>query len=215
MKTDDRKRMNCELTKQQIKFAHEWALDENGTAAALRAGYSKSCAAVVASRLLRNPLIKKLVKEVKAKAAKKLGLERDVVLDKLACNLHRRGIRQLAPNGIFVTSLDDIPDEAFAFIDGFEVTQMFGEDREVIGQKIKIKLSPNASAQDMALKVIGAYAAEKHEITGKAVLDYEEMSRPTDLREIDAVSKRLEAEDQKAIESSVSSEGSSRREVDG
>lgn len=53
--------MNDELTFKQRRFAEEFVVDQNGTQAALRAGYSKSSAAVSASRLLRNDKVRALI----------------------------------------------------------------------------------------------------------------------------------------------------------
>jgi len=50
--------MNPDLTFKQLRFAEEYVVDQNGTQAALRAGYSKASAAVSASRLLRNAKVR-------------------------------------------------------------------------------------------------------------------------------------------------------------
>lgn len=45
------------LTHKQAAFAREWAIDQNGTKAAIRAGYSPNGADVTASRLLDDPRV--------------------------------------------------------------------------------------------------------------------------------------------------------------
>ena len=182
------------LTDKQRMFVAEYLVDFNSKRAALKAGYSKKTAHAIGTNLLQHPIIKRLIGNAQKQRLDGCGLERENVLKRLSHNLNRTSIRALAPSGIFVTSMDEIPDEVFAYIDGFDVTQTLNEDGEVVGQKIKIRRSPNAQAQDMAMKHIGAYAAEKHQVVGKAVIDYELLSKPVDPMTLDVVSKRLEAE---------------------
>lgn len=52
------------LTERQRRFAEEYAVDANGTQAAIRAGYSVRSAAAAASRLLRKRNIQDLLTEL-------------------------------------------------------------------------------------------------------------------------------------------------------
>lgn len=56
-----------ELTKRQKAFADEYLISLNGYNAALKAGYSKECAGSIASRNLKNPLIKDYMNKVLSK----------------------------------------------------------------------------------------------------------------------------------------------------
>jgi len=52
------------LTQKQIRFCHEYLVDFNGTKAALRAGYEKSCARSQASKMLCNVVLKNYIDEL-------------------------------------------------------------------------------------------------------------------------------------------------------
>lgn len=186
----------AKLTDKMVKFAEEYVVDLSNKNAAIRAGYPEKTAAVMGCKLLRNPLVKKIIGKLRKEALDKIGLERDNVLLKLSQNLNRNLWDLGNEKGVFVSSLRDIPPQTHPYIDGFEVRQQINPDTgEVIGQTIKIKLCSNASAQDMAMKFIGAYAPEKHTVgIQKPILDYEELSRASDLQAIDVVAKRLESE---------------------
>src|SRR6185295_3690528 len=71
------------MTPRQRAFVEQYALDHNGTAAAVRAGYAESGAHVEASRLLRNPKVASVLAEYEWTAAERLGLTREKVLQEL------------------------------------------------------------------------------------------------------------------------------------
>jgi phage terminase small subunit len=71
------------MTPRQLAFATQYALDHNGTAAAVRAGYAEVGAHVTASRLLRKPNVAAVVAIHEADAAERLGLTREKVLEGL------------------------------------------------------------------------------------------------------------------------------------
>ena len=71
------------MTPKQAAFAAQYALDHNGAAAAVRAGYARAGAHVTASRLLRNPKVSALVAEHEEAAARQLGLTKERVIAEL------------------------------------------------------------------------------------------------------------------------------------
>jgi len=68
------------LTSKTSRFVEEYALDHNGTAAAVRAGYSPRSAPVTASRLLRNANVRGALAERQGELAEKLALDRQQVV---------------------------------------------------------------------------------------------------------------------------------------
>lgn len=189
-KVDDK-----DWTDRERMFVAEYCVDFNGTRAAIAAGYAKRTAPVMACKLLKKPKIKQAIGNVQHNLIRKKGLEREEVLQKVAENLHR-DLSQLADeNGYFHGTLDQIPKECYSWIDGFEVYQDFNKEGEIVGQKIKVKISPNAAIQDIAMKHIGGYAAEKVETTHS--LNWEDLFNPP--KESDDVEDEI-----KTIESSIS-----------
>ena len=71
------------MTPRQLAFAAQYALDHNGAAAAIRAGYASKAARQTASELLTKPNIRALVAEDEEAAAKRLGVTKERVIVEL------------------------------------------------------------------------------------------------------------------------------------
>ncbi len=67
---------------RQLKFAQEYALSGNATAAAINAGYSPSTATATASRLLKNPKIEKEIQALQEDAKKEFKVTREDLYEK-------------------------------------------------------------------------------------------------------------------------------------
>ena len=76
--------MNVKLTEKQKRFADEWLIDMNGTAAAIRAGYSVKSAEVTASKLLRNPKVRAYIDERMAELSRRTGVTQERIIRELA-----------------------------------------------------------------------------------------------------------------------------------
>ena len=178
------------MSDQQRVFVAEYMTNGyNGTNAAIAAGYSPKIAAVRASKLMKTPLVAAAIASMMRNTLGKKGLEREAILERVANNLHRDLTDLADDEGIIYSDLRKIPKRAHAFIDGLDVKQIYGQDGEIVGQTIRIKLSPNAAIQDMAMKFIGAYAPEKQQHT--VGIDWDSLCMPpTDLNRME---KKLEA----------------------
>ena len=73
-----------QLTPKQLAFCKEYIIDFNGTAAYIRAGYSKKGARAGAARLLANGNIQAELQKQKNKRSKRTGITADRVLEELA-----------------------------------------------------------------------------------------------------------------------------------
>ena len=65
------------------RFVQEYALDYNGAAAAIRAGYSPRSSKVTASRLLANADIYRALRQIQYADAERLALSREAVIKRL------------------------------------------------------------------------------------------------------------------------------------
>lgn len=74
------------ITVQQELFCQEFAVDRNGTQAAIRAGYAKRSARGTAARLLAKPDIQARVEEIMAAIVARVGVTQDMVVSEL-CKL--------------------------------------------------------------------------------------------------------------------------------
>ena len=92
--------MRDKLTAKQLKFTREYAVDGNGTRAAISAGYSPNSADVEASRLLTNAKIGKAV----TKFQENHRLKTEVTIESLAAELEhdRERARQLDQTSVAV-----------------------------------------------------------------------------------------------------------------
>ena len=85
MSTHTRGKEAARLRREQ--FAHEWLVDFNGAAAALRAGYtcrSPNAAEVTAYRLMKEPDVRAIIQAEQKKRLKKIDITADRVLQEWA-----------------------------------------------------------------------------------------------------------------------------------
>lgn len=71
------------MTPKQRRFVIEYAVDGNGTAAAIRAGYAKAGAHVTACRLLKDPKVAKALQLSQQRLARRLEITRQDVVNGL------------------------------------------------------------------------------------------------------------------------------------
>jgi len=72
------------LKDKRKRFAHEYMVDLNGTAACIRAGYPEKSARSRASKLLDDPEVQSLVQKLQAEQATRCAITADMVLAELA-----------------------------------------------------------------------------------------------------------------------------------
>lgn len=77
------------LTDKQERFCQEYVIDLNGTQAAIRAGYSKKTANVIAAENLAKPSISARVAEIKAEVAERLEITQDYILGSIKDTMER------------------------------------------------------------------------------------------------------------------------------
>jgi phage terminase small subunit len=81
--TKTREVINMALSDKHKRFADEYLIDMNATAAYLRAGYTAkgNSAEVNASRLLRNPKVQEYIEQKQQKVAEKLDITVEWILE--------------------------------------------------------------------------------------------------------------------------------------
>lgn len=141
--------------------------------AAIAAGYNVKYAAQSAQKLLRNPIVKAYLGKLERQDVEQLELDRHEVLRQLWYMLTRRASDFVAEDGS-VKSVHEMSDRAQSVIDGLEVEERFTEDGERI-VKTKLKLSPKATAVDMAMKHKGLFAPDKLDIRGGLFADWDKL----------------------------------------
>ena len=150
------------LTAKQQVFVEEYLVDLNATQAAIRAGYSKKTATEMGYENLTKPHIAAAVASAMQERSARVQLEADDVLRHLKaialsniCNYLSYG-----PNGVVLKDSRGLTDGQSAAIE---------EVAETVGSKgrrtVTFKLHDKAKAINMALKHLGLYEAEKHELS--------------------------------------------------
>jgi phage terminase small subunit len=121
--------MSDKLTARQLKFTREYAVDGNGTQAAIRAGYAPKSADVEASRLLVNAKVGKAVSRFQERHRKRA----EVTIESLAAELEhdRDRARQLDQTATAVTATVQI-----AKLYGLDINRNVNENNGLV--KIEI-----------------------------------------------------------------------------
>lgn len=129
------------LTPKQKLFADEYLMDLNATQAAIRAGYSKKTAAVIAAENLIKPNIAAYIAQAMEQRTKEVKIDANYVLHRLAAIDQMDVIDILEDNGT-VKPIRDWPPIWRQFISGMETADMFvgsGDERELVGLLKKVK----------------------------------------------------------------------------
>lgn len=149
------------LNAKQIRFCEEYLIDLNGSAAAIRAGYSKKSSRVIASELLDNPEVQTKIKELMDSRSEKTEIKAGEVLKEI----HHSAM-------VDVTDAFDIKGKVKPF------SQMNPELRKSIasvkmndyGEITEIKFNPKMKALELLGKHLGLFN-EKLEIKADESLE--------------------------------------------
>lgn len=147
-KTDHRR---VQLTDKQRRFILEYIKDRNGTQAAIRAGYSRKGADVIASNLLGNIRISSEIDKIVGKHLEDLNLDNQVVLKRV------NNIADLDPGRMFdakgnFLDIPDLPEDVRKCISGFDFVTLYegdGDQRHAFGQLRKIRFADRLKANEL------------------------------------------------------------------
>jgi phage terminase small subunit len=135
------------LSFRQYRFAEEYVVDFNGTAAVLRAGYSANYPDRQASTLLRHEGVRAVIDHLsKSKEAKITAVDPEYLLQKLIEVMNKEGAR----DGDILRAVELYMKHKGMFIDRQEIS---GPDGEAI--KVKQETEQNASDVISTLKRMG------------------------------------------------------------
>jgi phage terminase small subunit len=154
------KNTGTELTPRQQRFAAEYCVDLNATAAYRRAGYNArgNSAEAAASRLLSNVKVQQAIQEKEKIAAKRLEVNTENVL-RATSALAFSDIRKLFNGDGSPKSIQELDDGTAAAIQSIEIGQMMSEGK-VVGRLCKIKLCDKNAAQERLFKHLGLFRKE-------------------------------------------------------
>jgi phage terminase small subunit len=153
------------LTPKQLRFADEYLIDLNATAAYKRAGYAGkgNTAEVEAHKHLRNPKVASYIAVQQKKLQEKTGITQERVLAEFAkiAFLDPRKFYDQSGNLIPIHKLDD---DTAAALGGMDVTATKSADGDVDYTK-KIKIIDKKGALDSIARHLGMFV-DKTEVSG-------------------------------------------------
>jgi len=154
------KNTKIELTPKQQRFAAEYCVDLNASAAYRRAGYNArgNSAEAAASRLLSNVKVQQAIQEKEKITAKRLEVNTENVL-RATSALAFSDIRKLFNGDGSPKPIQELDDETASAISSIEVGEMRSEGK-VIGRVCKIKLCDKNSAQERLFRHLGLFRKE-------------------------------------------------------
>ncbi len=181
--------LNSLKSEKMRRFVLEYPIDNNGKAAAIRAGYAKSSAAVMAVKLLKHPVVKKILGKQELVSRKRLEIEAAEILEQLVYCATRSGVDYVGDDGKLL-DINDLPVRAQQAIDGIEQVDSYDEEGNLKSTKIKLKLVSKLGSLDLAMKHKGLFAVEKHETKTLISWDATFGNKPVDI--IDIEPERIE-----------------------
>lgn len=154
------KLQNSPLTPKQQRFAAEYCVDLNATAAYIRAGYDArgNSAEAAASRLLSNVKVREAIEQNQREVAKRCEVTTENIVREAAA-IAFSDIRRLFKRDGSPKSIHEIDDATAAAISSIEVGQMV-TDGKVTGQTCRIKLWDKNSAQERLFRHLGLFRKE-------------------------------------------------------
>lgn len=140
------RRNNSSLVKAKMKrerFAREYVIDQNGTRAAIAAGFSKRSAYNSANLMLKNAEVQTLIAELTSKQAAKLDITAERVLNEIAKLAFVDPRKFFNPDGsaIDITELDADTAAALASVKRFEEYEGAGKNRKFVGYTKEFRIA--------------------------------------------------------------------------
>lgn len=152
---------------RKIKFVEAYiANGENGTDAAIKAGFSPKGAGVTASRLLKDINVQTILRERRQKLADKFALNTENVIRNLACAVYFDPRKLYNADGS-MKSIVDLDDETAAAITGIEIVEMPGEKGAVPLFTRKVKWLDKNTAREQAMKHLGLFKQDNEQKGGE------------------------------------------------
>lgn len=132
-------------TALQKRFVDEYFVDYNGTAAAIRAGYSPKSAKDIAYELMRNPDIQEMIELKNARLSARLGVSQERIKNELAsvAFANMRNFVDIKNGVLEVKNMEDISELDSAAIQEITVTPT------KTGKVIRVKLADKKAALEL------------------------------------------------------------------
>lgn len=165
------------LPPKQQRFVEEYLLDLNATQAAARAGYSSRTAYRTGADLLKKPQVRELIDQLMAERSRRVKMDSDRVLERLA-EIDAMDVADILTDNGSVKPIKEWPRVWRTYVTSVDVSEVMegpGSERQVVGLLKKIKWPDKLKN----LELIGRHVAvqawkEQRELSGQITLTHEE-----------------------------------------
>lgn len=147
-----------QLTDNQLRFCHEYMIDNNATQAAIRAGYAAKSARGTGTRLLKDQRIMAILNNLREEMSRRLKIDADRVLLELArvAFVDPSKIMRKTSRGISIAQTDKLSEDERRCISELSETERGG---------IRCKLNDKLRALELIGKHLGMFV-DRHELSG-------------------------------------------------
>lgn len=155
------------LPPRQRVFVSEYLKTKNAKQSAIKAGFSKKSAEVTGSRLLRNAQVKAKIEAALGKVEEKAIITVAEVVSELK-KIGFADLRKAYGTDNKLLPLAQIPDDVAAAMIGVESEELYsgsGQDRERVGDTVKVKLADKVRCLEALGKHLGIFI-ERRELSG-------------------------------------------------
>jgi phage terminase small subunit len=182
--------------KRAIFIESYFANGENGTQAAIAAGFAANSAGVTAAKLLKDPRVLAEISRRREELCSNLKVTTERILKERArmAFFDPRKLFDSTGNPIPINELDD---DTAAALAGLDVTEEFegqGKDRKFIGYTKKYKLADKGASLTALEKIKGMYAADNKQVGEAAVAAVVAVSKALDFGAIRERARRAASE---------------------
>ncbi|SFI69770.1 Terminase small subunit [Pseudomonas guineae] len=150
------------ITAKQQRFVDEYLVDQNGTQAAIRAGYSAKTAQQMATENLLKPVVRAAIEAGLAKQQERTGITADRVLQEVA----RIGLfdpRKLFRDDGEPKDIHELDDDTAAAISGVKISTRKDEDGKGETTVTEYKVSDKNTALEKLFKHLGLYELDNQQ----------------------------------------------------
>lgn len=142
------------LTDKERLFVDEYLIDNNGTQAAMRAGYSEKSARQIASKLLTKVNISVAIAEARQEREERTKITQDRVLSAIG-NIALCDPRKAFDKNNALLPPTEWPDEIAFAISSIKILEVHDSDGNKIGETKEIKFWDKPSALTLAARHLG------------------------------------------------------------
>jgi phage terminase small subunit len=189
------KELESQLNDRQKRFIDFYLVSLDAKDAATKAGYSKKGAAVQGTKLLKHPVVSRIIGARQVAHAKKFDLKAEEALMQLYYCLTREAADFADEQGKLITDVSKLGIRARSCVDSIKQTNkvLYGPDGAPAGEMIttELKITPKIPAVDLAMKHLGLFPKETQKQAVEMV-DWDSLhGEPDDAEKVNYIDEAL------------------------